>query len=250
MSKICYIILTCEKYINTRVNWQSDTCFKFINNKDCYYLSCRPVNSKKNIYGWYTKDDYTSCPDKYIAFLKNLDLDYDWYVFIDDDTFIFPDRIQKIVSQFNKNDYLYIGHLLTHLRDLQYMSGGAGFIISKPTYLLLKKFISNSNMNSIQKKFYEQLYGDVSFGIWIKLINEKQHNNKIKLFNNPNFKPNKHNDECELGNCVTFHYVTTREHFENYYKLMKKNILWVFILFLYNLFNFIIYKLISLCRRK
>ena len=99
MSKICYIILTCEKYIDTRVNWQSATCFKYINNKDCYYLSCKPVNCKKNIYGWYTKDDYTSCPDKYIAFFKNLDLVYDWYVFIDDDTFIFPDRLQKFLSK-------------------------------------------------------------------------------------------------------------------------------------------------------
>jgi hypothetical protein len=249
MTKICYIILTCEKYINTRVNWQSATCFKYINNKDCYYLSCKPINYKKNIYGWYTTDDYTSCPDKYIAFFKNLDLCYDWYVFIDDDTFIFPDRIQKFVSQFNKNDYLYIGHLLTHLRDLEYMSGGAGFVISKPTYSLLKNFISNSNIISIQKKFYEQLYGDVSFGIWIKLINEKN-NNKIKLLNNTKFKPDIHIDKSQLDSCITFHYVTTREQFNNYYKLMKKNMLWFFFLFFQNLFNFFIYKIISLLRRK
>ena len=37
MKKIAYIILTCEKYLQTRVSWQFQNCFKYINKKDMAY---------------------------------------------------------------------------------------------------------------------------------------------------------------------------------------------------------------------
>ena len=240
MKKIAYIILTCEKYLQTRVPWQFQNCFKYINKKDCYYLSCKPstylISNKLPlpIYGWNTSDDYRSCPDKYIAFFKNLNLNFDWYVFIDDDTFVFPLRINKFLSGFNEKQNIYIGNILTHLREMEYMSGGAGFIISNPTYLLIKDFISTSPMSNIQKKYYEQLYGDVSFGIWVKLINEKlnignktetstEKKEPIRLVHSNYFNQNNHTSIEQLKTDITFHYVTTREKFEFYNKYNEYN---------------------------
>jgi hypothetical protein len=272
MKKIAYIILTCEKYLQTRVLWQFQNCFKYINKKDCYYLSCKPSTLKNNnnklllsIYGWNTSDDYRSCPDKYIAFFKNLNLDYDWFVFIDDDTFVFPLRINKFLSNFNENQNIYIGNILTHLREMEYMSGGAGFIISKPTYLLIKEFISTSPMSSIQKKYYEQFYGDVSFGIWVKLINEKlnignktetetEKKEPIRLVHSSYFNQNNHNSIEQLKTDITFHYVTTKEKFEFYNKYNQHDVhngqiyFWDFFRYSYFLINF--YRVFSMLLQK
>jgi hypothetical protein len=263
-NKIAYIILTCEKYLNSRVKWQVKSCFKYINKSDCYYISCIPhIFKYSRIYGWNTKDDYKSCPDKYIAFLKNLNLNYDWYVFIDDDTFVYPNRLENFLDNFNKTNHLYIGYLLTHLRELNYMSGGAGFVISHPTYLLIKNFINNSCINYIQHKYYEQIYGDVSFGIWIKLINEMLLTEKkepIQLVGNLNFQPNIHNNVEQLNECITFHYVNSKEQFEFYEQFMIKPKLelpyyiyiisafcwFVFISIFQKLFNYIVNKSCSL----
>jgi hypothetical protein len=265
MTKTAYIILTCEKYLKTRVSWQLQTCFKYMNKKDCYYLSCKSTRQKYDnitisIYGWNTSDDYRSCPDKYIAFFKNLNIDYDWYVFIDDDTFVFPNRIYKLLSSFNEKQYIYIGNILTHLREMRYMSGGAGFIISKPTYLLMKDFINNSCISYIQKKYYEQLYGDVSFGIWVKLVNERLLTEKkelVQLCNSNYLHPTTHNNANQLQTSASFHYVTTKEQFEFYNKYNEVQIFSryiyiinffgrIFSLLLQKLFNIFIYKSRSL----
>lgn len=258
MTKIAYIILTCEKYLKTRVSWQLQTCFKYINKKDCYYLSCKSSTQKNNntnhdvhIYGWNTSDDYRSCPDKYIAFFKNLNIDYDWYVFIDDDTFVFPSRINKFLSSFNEKEYIYIGNILTHLREMKYMSGGAGFIISKPSYSLIKDFISNSSISNIQKKYYEQLYGDVSFGIWVKLINEKLLTEKkepIRLHASTDLHPTTHNNVSQLNTKASFHYVTTKEQFEFYNKYNEALYFWSFSRYIY-IINFFYMKILMLLER-
>jgi hypothetical protein len=101
------------------------------------------------------------------------------------------------------------------------MSGGAGFIISKPTYSLIKDFINKSCISYIQKKYYEQLYGDVSFGVWVKLINEKLHTQKkepITLVSTDKLNPYTHNNDSQLKECASFHYVTNKEQFEYYNK--------------------------------
>lgn len=68
MSNICYIILTCEKYLPTRATWQRENCFKYTNSSNLYYLSCKPGSN--SVYGWNTTDDYNSCPLKYIEFFR------------------------------------------------------------------------------------------------------------------------------------------------------------------------------------
>ena len=112
---ICYIILTCEKYLPTRVNYLLETSLKTVNPRDIYFLSCRSI--EPNVYGWNTPDDYEGCPLKYVRFFQNMTLNYDWYYFMDDDTFVFPKRLNKFVLNYEKDSPLYIGHKCKHTRS-------------------------------------------------------------------------------------------------------------------------------------
>jgi hypothetical protein len=220
MITICYIILTCEKYLPTRAAWQRENCFKHVNSKNLYYISCKP--GPNSVYGWNTTDDYISCPLKYIEFFRNMDLDYDWYVFIDDDTFIFPDRFSKMLAEFDSTKTLYIGIQLEHMLPFKYMGGGASFTLSKSTYKLVKNYVLNSDIDSIKKYDGVMIHGDVTMGQWIININ-KQYENIVEYVSLPlKLSSNPHKDDNELINKCSFHYVNTEELFILYGKYINK----------------------------
>ncbi len=221
MSNICYIILTCEKFLPTRAKWQRENCFKKFNPKNLYYISCKP--GPNSVYGWNTPDDYISCPLKYIEFFINMDLDYDWYVFIDDDTFVFPHRFSKMLSKFDHTKNLYLGQLLNHIPSLLYMGGGAGFTLSKGTYNLVKNYIRNSDKHTVKtsnNSFLNSvmIHGDVSIGVWISQINNNI-SEPIEIVNiSEKISSNPHKNNDELINSCSFHYVNTEELFKLYGK--------------------------------
>ena len=154
----CYIILTCEKYLNTRAKWVLENSLHKVDKKDIYFLSCEP--KEPNIYGWNTPDNYEGCPMKYIKFFQNMTLDYDWYFFMDDDTFIFTDRLNEFISKYDKNEPLYIGNRCENYSFPIYMSGGSGFLLTKPLYLSLIQFIRKNRENELVKS----IYGDLLIG--------------------------------------------------------------------------------------
>jgi len=212
--KICYIILTCEKFLETRSRWQRECCFEGI--QDYYYLSCKP--GPNNVYGWGTADDYESCPYKYIAFFKNMNLEYDWYVFIDDDAFVFPSRMEKTLSKFDSKKPLYIGCEMGHLDNLIFMSGGAGFVLSNPTYKLLKKYVRSTDMKSVQACREQMIHGDVSIGQWIKNVG-----GSVELVSQGiRFSYVKHESEEDLAECETFHYLKSEEDYLFYKKFITR----------------------------
>ena len=49
-----------------------------------------------------------------IDFFKNMNIEnlYDWYIFIDDDTFVFHNRLIKLLENYNSNENYYIGKIL------------------------------------------------------------------------------------------------------------------------------------------
>jgi hypothetical protein len=49
--RICYIVLTCEKYIDTRVKWQMKTMFKNIDPTDIYYLGHK-MDVSNRLFSW------------------------------------------------------------------------------------------------------------------------------------------------------------------------------------------------------
>lgn len=214
--KICYIVLTCKKYLETRVKWQKATCFKGVS--DCYFLSS--TKTAPDVYGWNTADDYASCIDKYIKFFQNLDLDYDWYMFVDDDTFVYTNRVEQYLATFDPKQTVYHGFMWSHIDDLRYMSGGAGFFLTKSTYQEVRKFLLEPENAKIRSKDKPD-NGDVLMGIWIREINRKN-NYKIKLITDPhNLRIAGVTVNKDLLRCLTFHYVNSEALFLKYYNFLE-----------------------------
>lgn len=203
---ICYIILTCESYIPTRVKFLLETSLKNVNSKDIYFLSCKSI--EPNIYGWNTADNYESCPLKYVRFFQNMKIDYDWYYFMDDDTFILPDRLNRFVMNFDKNDGLYIGRRCANYSFPLYMSGGAGFLLTKSLYYELIDYIRKKSDNEL----ITHIYGDYLMGLWLTNIPNKT------LIDTELFNYRMHDNEYQLNNCISFHYLKTKEDFDFYDK--------------------------------
>jgi hypothetical protein len=210
---VCYIILTCEKYLNTRVKWQKETCFKDVPESDLYFLSCKEI--KPNIYGWDTEDDYKSCITKYIKFFQNLTINYDWYMFIDDDTYVFPNRVEQYLANYDKTAPLYIGSIWTHLKNLRFTSGGAGFFITHNTYNKIKRHLSVDENTKI-RYIDNEIYGDVTFGLWVRELNRKTPNS-VKLISDwVNLNTGRHNSINHIFKAVTFHQVVEEDQFRLY----------------------------------
>ena len=204
---ICYIILTCEKFLPTRAHWQNSTFLQKVNKKDVFFLSCKP--SGENVYGWNTKDDYHSCPIKYMGFFINMEIDYDWYIFIDDDTYMNTTNLTKYLKNYDSTKKYYLGSSrFAQQWDLTYMSGGAGFCLSKPLYKSVTEYVRSKNHIS---ELYCNYNGDVTLGSWVKKIPEVLYINETK------FSANKHTSEEELIDFISFHYLHTKEDYEFYY---------------------------------
>lgn len=205
----CYIVLTCEKYLNTRAKWLLENCLYKVDKKDIYFLSYE--SKEPNIYGWNTPDNYEGCPIKYIKFFQNMTLDYDWYFFMDDDTFIFTDRLNEFISKFDKNEPLYIGNRCENYSFPIYMSGGAGFLLTKSLYISLIEFIRKNPENELLKS----IYGDLSIGLWLTNLNKKVI--EINTFNKT-----LHKNEDELNACISFHYLKNEDDYKFYKSIIEK----------------------------
>jgi hypothetical protein len=155
-----------------------ETMFKNINKNDIYYLTSKP-NVERRQFGWYTMDDSKNITWKYINFIYNMDgefLKYDWYIFIDDDTFVFTNRLQKYLTQYNPSENYYIGKELDHIKKdfCLYMSGGAGYAISNALYKILHNHIKSNGINNVYKHWCD----DLCIGLWIQEL-EKTHKKSI-----------------------------------------------------------------------
>ena len=218
--KICYIISTCEKFINTRVKYQMETFLNHINKEDIYYLTSKPDIDKRQ-FGWYCMDDEKNITWKYIHFIYNMTniLNYDWYVFIDDDTFVFIDKLKKLLESYNSSENFYIGYELDHIKKdfCLYMSGGAGYAISNSLYNILYDYVKSVGIDNSYKHWCD----DLCIGLW---INELKSKHDIKQINNSKFLISRFKNETELNDAITCHEIKTKEDNELCYFIYKQNI--------------------------
>ena len=219
--KICYIISTCDKYLDTRVKYQMETFFNDVNQNDIFYLTSKS-NIEKRHFGWNCMDDEKNITWKYIHFFYNMSniLEYDWYIFVDDDTFIFIDRLKSLLTNYNKDDFYYIGNELEHIKKdfCLYMSGGAGYAISNGLYKILYNYVKENGINNSYKHWCD----DVCIGLW---INELKNKYNIIQIDNKNFLIDPHKNEHELNNAITIHRTMTEEANKFYYNISKQNII-------------------------
>jgi hypothetical protein len=138
-------------------------------------------------------------------------LDYDWYYFMDDDTFIFTERLQQLLLTYDKNQPLYIGHRCENYSFPIYMSGGSGFLLTKSLYLKLIDYIRATP----EQELLVSIYGDYLIGLWLSNIDKYVISNKL-------LHPTTHTNDYELQNYVSFHYLKTEEQYK-FYKTFKNN---------------------------
>ncbi len=217
--KLCYIISTCDKYLDTRVKYQMETFLKDVDKNDIYYLTSKP-NIEKRQFGWNCMDDDRNITWKYIHFIYNMTniLDYDWYIFIDDDTFVFENRLRHYLSEFDKNNNYYIGYQCEHENWTlcNYLSGGAGYAITNKLYNLIFNYVRNEGINNSFKHWCD----DLCVGMW---IDELSKTNKIERIHNPKFLVVHYKDVIELDTCITVHKIMTIEDNNLCYEISKKD---------------------------
>ena len=225
--KICYIISTCDKYLDTRVKYQMDIMLKNVNKEDIYYLTSKP-DIKNRHFGWYSMDDTQNITWKYIHFIYNMKIpDYDWYILIDDDTFVFEKRLKNLLIKYNSNENYYIGKELDHIRRefCLYMSGGAGYALSKSLYALITEYVRKIGKNEAYYPLInlrEQWCDDLCIGLWIQEIAKS---NKVNQLNNNLFHLAEHENESQLTDAVTFHKVITKDQYDFYASIADKPII-------------------------
>ena len=229
--KICYIISTCDKYLDTRVKYQMETFLKDVPTNDIYYLTSKP-NIEKRQFGWNCMDDSQNITWKYIHFIYNTNIpDYDWYIFIDDDTFVFQYRLENLLDCYNSNDYYYIGKELHHIKNefCLYMSGGAGYAISKALYAKIYTYLRTIGINEAYYfiiNLKEQFCDDLCIGLWIRDI-EKKHGIIVNQINHDGFHIESHKFDAEIEHAITFHKVITQEQYtfyQGFNKCMKNSV--------------------------
>jgi hypothetical protein len=190
-----------------------DIMLKNVNNEDIYYLTSKP-DIKNRQFGWYCMDDEKNITWKYIHFIYNMNIDYDWYIFIDDDTFVFENRLKNLLTKYNSNENYYIGHELDHIKNdfCLYMSGGAGYVLSNSLYKLIFNHVKNIGINNS----YEHWCDDLCIGLWIDKLKKEYSINKI---DNRLFHVGLHNNDSELQNAITIHKVITEEQYKFYFSI-------------------------------
>lgn len=220
------VVLTCEKYHNSRVVAIDNTWGKEI---DVIYLS--DINICNKFIGYpELPRGYENIYHKYIKFFKDYNFTEDWYFFCDDDTFVNVDKLKTLIMYnefpvciglvfplYNRN---YNGFPIsgdrTHL-PLDYPSGGAGFLLNLSAIKCIKKYFNTISDFDIPKSYY----GDVTIGFWIR-------NSGIKLLNVNGFwwtnpKILNHTDE-QIKNSYTYHYVDELLMYELHNKIKKNRI--------------------------
>ena len=228
--KIAYILSTCEKYKDTRVKQQTESFSKYIDMNDVYYLSCK-MDIDNRIFGWNSLDDSFNIIFKYIYFFQNVTLDYDWYFFGDDDTYVFHERLVSLLKSYDSNQNYYIGKLLDHIQAewCLYMSGGAGYAISRSLYQLIVQYVRNIISVSIEP-LLRHWCDDLSIGLWIVELSKLLpiitiDDSRFNIYPHSSY-PNAYN----ISDAITFHSIYTRDDFvqyDNYLKLQDTTVVLV-----------------------
>jgi len=208
---ILYIVLTCEKYWTERCPTLLGTWAKRIAQGDrLLFLSAKAEPGQGKL-GFDTSDDYKSAPGKYREFIKHskdVFSSYDWVFFCDDDTYVFPPKLRAELQLHDADTPICVGRqgvfsqpskIFRPGRTFDFVSGGAGFAVSRKSMELLWGLIVHE-----KSKDHNYIYGDVTFGHWfrelgIALIDRAD----ILRAQNPRHAENK---DCDPHRMISYHY--------------------------------------------
>lgn len=124
--------INCSNRIDTiRETWGK-------NFNELYFYSDHEDSNKQVFQVINERTDYYSCALKTKERIQQItnNVVFDWYIFIDDDTFVNLKTLEKFLSNLSE-DYAY-GRLIGQESENPYFAGGSGFIIPKKQMLKIK----------------------------------------------------------------------------------------------------------------
>jgi hypothetical protein len=135
---------------------------------------------------------------------------YDWYFFVDNDTWVNSNKLESMLDSFDTN-VLHGSKIYCWPNDktLGYLSGGAGILIHNLKFKHLRDNFKN----------YKTGYSDVSLGYYMKEYG-------VECLDNDMFKsqsPSHYEiSEENIPNYLTFHYIKDRDTQIRYSNLCSK----------------------------
>lgn len=158
------------------------------------------------------RNDYASAELKQINIINDLPkehLDYDWYLFCDDDTFINAKLLLSKIDSFDPEEIT--GQLIQCWQPdptLCYLSGGAGFLMSNKILKSIKGRIPNYNSG----------YSDVTMGLFYRENNIKIKHSELFMSQNPEFYNVSDNN---ISKFISFHYIKDYETMRKMHEICK-----------------------------
>lgn len=219
INKTLFVVLTCDNYVGTRVDTIKNTWGKDAN---VIFLADTPIND--TIIGYHTPQNYDGIQNKYISFFTRYDFTkYDYYFFVDDDTFVnlknydifnlptkeyFSLQVTGLLDQ-NLNDLHgnYTGYPIHKIRGqgtylpLYHPSGGAGFVLNKNSVIRIQDYLNRTHPMDIPISGHS----DVTIAFWMR-------NCEIEIVNcdklNYDSPWSLGHDENKMKEALTYHYVS------------------------------------------
>jgi hypothetical protein len=142
MENIIIFVHTCKKYEESRAKLIEQT---WGDKKNVIFITDNNLSTLKNhIYIGEYKKGPTYHPENvikmFLLFLNNYNT-YDWFMIIDDDSYLYIDKLMNYLSFFDKNDCYMIGDFLNWITSKKianftcdynrWVSGGPGIVFTK-----------------------------------------------------------------------------------------------------------------------
>lgn len=163
-TKVFCMILTSEKTFEKRSKptWSTwaPKC-----TKTYYFFNIRNTTIDKDsppVFNLSLDENYNKMAKKVllvlrIAYEKFLN-DFDWFLLVDDDTYVFVDNLYSFINRLDTNNPLVYGYNFKHVVKAGYTSGGGGTLFTRGSLIRLGKSIVDG------KCPFEDGYSDVAIG--------------------------------------------------------------------------------------
>jgi hypothetical protein len=204
MKKILYLILHTNKqsdrYYHLVDTWLSGKDFIFYSDHE---------DLDNNIIKVTDNDSYHSNEPKFVSVVNNLPekyLDYEWYFFVDNDTFVNTKKLESMLDTFDTN-VLHGQRIYCWPKDksMPYLSGGAGMLVHHTKYQHMRENFRN----------YSTGYSDVSLGYYMKEYGIECVDDGVFWSQPPSF----YNIELtDVKNYISFHYIKDKQEMVRLYK--------------------------------
>jgi hypothetical protein len=204
--KILVSIISSSKFVEDRIKYIEETWLKDV---DDYLIISDEENKQKKIIKITDDSTYESNVIKNFETLKFLftqKSDYDWYIVLDDDTFLNYKNLVSYLSTQSTEDISIIGRInwgtLPSNPSLNYMSGGAGYCFNYNTLKILKNINNEYNISR---------FADANIGFYCDKNNIRL--NECLLFNPREPEYFSYNIE-QIKKQITFHYIFKEKFYE------------------------------------